>query len=363
MVRKIATEAEIELQLNNTILPRELISIIFKYTKIIIKVKAEYTKVKFYTSDQFQTLDTKNIISLDIYGPLLIIVNPKRKFKESKIQNINGNIKLIGDASFMFQDARSFNPESTINDWDTSEVTYMECMLAGAWDFNQDLNLWDTSNVKDMNNMFCSATSFNSDISGWNTSKVRNMYYMFSNAINFDQNINDWDTSKVTNMCGMFNEASKFNQDISRWNVSNVVNMKNMFYGASKFNQDISGWNVSNVTDMTFMFKSIHRTYKFPVGNNNTFDKDLTAWKIKNPSSVFDSDYLERKKNTWHTFKEYKSLIKNKEPRCAFIQDNKICGSTQVVNKNISGFATPYDRCTKHMGNINKMHVLFLSEF
>lgn len=106
MGRKIATEAEIELQLNNTILPHELINIIFKYTKTIIKVEAEYTKVKFYTSDQFQTLDTKNFISLDIYGPILIIINPRRKFKESKIQNINGNIKLIGNSSFMFQDAK-----------------------------------------------------------------------------------------------------------------------------------------------------------------------------------------------------------------------------------------------------------------
>ena len=44
--------------------------------------------------------------------------------------------------------ANSFN--SDISFWDTSNVTSMYCMFAGASAFNQDIGSWDTSSVTDM---------------------------------------------------------------------------------------------------------------------------------------------------------------------------------------------------------------------
>ena len=65
-----------------------------------------------------------------------------------------------------------------------------------------------------MNKMFAYATKFNEDVGNWNTSNVTNMNCMFYDANNFNQDIGEWDTSNVTNMRCMFHTAINFNEDI-----------------------------------------------------------------------------------------------------------------------------------------------------
>ena len=66
------------------------------------------------------------------------------------------------------------------NEIDTSNVTNMGFMFAGATNANPDVSKWDTSNVTDMSGMFAVTTNANPDVSKWDTSNVTNMRSMFA---------------------------------------------------------------------------------------------------------------------------------------------------------------------------------------
>ena len=185
---------------------------------------------------------------------------------------------------YLFVDNRTFNQD--ISEWDTSGVTSMNSMFAGARSFNQDIGNWDVSNVIDMNLMFHRAENFNQDIGDWNVSNVKFFAGMFAEAENFNQDIGDWDVSSASDeqtpwgygnvgMNAMFDDASAFNQDIGDWDLSdNVQILVDMFRGASAFNQDISGWDVSNVTEMGYMFEA------------SVFDQDIGDWDVSNVTGM-----------------------------------------------------------------------------
>lgn len=187
--------------------------------------------------EQFNDLkDYSNILSIFSTGDL-IFIDPIKMFQNGKIVKIetskDSKVKLIGNCSRMFEYAEKFNQDSkndsSINNWDTSQVTNMSFMFMGALIFNQNIGSWDTSKVTNMFGMFHNSLNFNQDISNWDTSQVTDMHYMFENARNFNQNITTWDISKVTNMSFMFWGATSFNQDISNWKIGEFTNKWGMF--------------------------------------------------------------------------------------------------------------------------------------
>ena len=120
--------------------------------------------------------------------------------------------------------------------------------------FNADISHWDTSSVTNMSFMFAGASAFNRDIGNWDTSSVTDMSSMFRDTSAFNQAIGNWDTSSVTDMNGMFADASAFNQAIGNWDTSSVTDMGGMFWSALVFNQDLSGWCISKITSEPFNF-------------------------------------------------------------------------------------------------------------
>ena len=166
-------------------------------------------------------------------------------------------------------DTSTFN--ENIGGWNTSNVTTMRAMFAGAFVFDQPIGGWNTSKVTNMLGMFYEANSFNKDISNWDVSNVQTMQAMFSEANAFNQDIGNWNVKNVTRMDDMFNEATVFNQDIGNWNVKNVTTMEDMFDNATNFNQDISNWDVSSVQNMNGMFDGA-----------SSFNQDLTNWDVSN---------------------------------------------------------------------------------
>ncbi len=152
-----------------------------------------------------------------------------------------------------------------------SHVGEMSYMFRGATSFNSDISHWDISRVELAYMMFAGATAFNQPIGEWNTSNIDNAYGMFEGAISFNQDLSHWDLQKARDLSYMFQGASSFNQDIGNWNVGNVINMSSMFTGASSFNQDLSRWNVSKVTNMSDMFVNANLSMK-------NYSKLLEQW-------------------------------------------------------------------------------------
>lgn len=130
------------------------------------------------------------------------------------------------------------------------EMFYMCFSLTG----NSSLSNWNTSNVTNMFYMFGDCSLFNAPIGNWNVSNVTNMSFMFDAALGFNQPISEWNVANVTTMQHMFHEAQSFNQDLSGWNVSNVTNMNEIFHGASSFNQNLGNWNLTSLTNGVDMF-------------------------------------------------------------------------------------------------------------
>lgn len=113
---------------------------------------------------------------------------------------------------------------------------------------------WNTTNVTDVSKMFAGCASFNVSLDDWDTSSIVNMSYMFSDAIAFNRSLNSWDTSSVLDMSHMFEGAISFDEDISSWDTYNVTNMSYMFNGATSFDKNIGFWDISSVKDMSFIF-------------------------------------------------------------------------------------------------------------
>jgi surface protein len=177
---------------------------------------------------------------------------------------------------------KSFNQD--ISEWNTSRVTSMTGMFAGASAFNKDISSWDTSKVLTMYRMFAGASKFNNGqiTSGfgtkaltytpgsnvWNTSMVTSMTGMFNRAVAFNQDISSWDTGNVLDMGCMFQEAKMFNNGqpagqfkalnnppgSNMWNTNKVTAMNRMFCEATAFNQDISSFDTHKVLTMSGMF-------------------------------------------------------------------------------------------------------------
>ncbi|SEL91780.1 Por secretion system C-terminal sorting domain-containing protein [Maribacter orientalis] len=191
-------------------------------------------------------------------------------------QNINGwDTSRVTTTSGMFFKARSFS--QPLNSWNVTNVEDMSFMFGSADEFNQPLDLWNTTSTKNMNGMFEYAIEFNQPLDSWNVSNVENMQSMFLGARSFNHPLNSWNVSNVTNMYGMFQEAGVFNQPLNSWNIKSVNNLSSMFWNATSFNQNIADWNVSNVTYMNSTFK-----------NAMSFNQDLSNWNIVNVSSMYE---------------------------------------------------------------------------
>ena len=176
-----------------------------------------------------------------------------------------------------------------ISDWDTSEVTDMANMFAGATSFNQPLEKWDVSQVMNMYGMFNQCESFNQPLNNWNVSRVVNMRAMFAYTHAFNQPLENWDVSDVIDFGSLFAGSESFNQDISSWNLKSAVFLDRIFAETNSFNQNLDAWNVSNVRVFNQVF------YKA-----TAIHKAIPKWTIRQGAKleeVFDDNQSQLKFN------------------------------------------------------------------
>jgi hypothetical protein len=218
-------------------------------------------------------------------------------------------LNLTGTTSFAssFAGCSQLTTINRSNEWNTSEITSLLGTFQNSFNFNSDIGNWDTTNVTSMfatfsiSNTLARSGSFNKYIGNWNTSKVTTLQATFSNQSNFNQDISTkvvtngastytaWDTSNVISMFGTFygftNMIGTFNQNIGNWNTSKVTNMQTLFQNQPLFNQDIStkvvtvggntytAWDTKEVNNMLGLFfiqSGIAGMFNQNIGNWNT---------------------------------------------------------------------------------------------
>jgi len=231
------------------------------------------------------------------------------------------------NGSYMFN--QSFNFNSNINSWNTTNLIKTDNMFYRCTSFNQPLNLWNTSNVIDMNYMFFRCNSFNQPLNSWNISNVINTYSMFTRCNSFNQPLNSWNTSNVINMSGMFERCSSFNQPLNSWNTSNVTNMNSMFRNCSSFNQPLNTWNTSKVIDMQNMFFNCNS-----FNQSLSYDSSNNYWNTSNVTNInnmfFSASIFNNGQNIGGTTNSLGWLINN----AITLPVSTFCQNTQLTNIN-----------------------------
>ncbi len=228
------------------------------------------------------------------------------------------NLSNVTNMSNAFSYCNKFTGNTSMNNWNVSNIDTMEYVFARDSFFNQNISNWHVSNVKDMGHLFEGDLSFNQPLNSWDVSNVTNMQSMFNEDTSFNQALNNWNVSHVTNMGALFGTCLSFNQDISNWDVSNVNDMGFMFAGASAFNTPLNNWNVSKLEYAEEMFAGAI-SFNQPLDNwdvsktvsmygmfaSNNFNQPLNNW---NTGKVIDFRYMfsasknfNQPLNNWHT--------------------------------------------------------------
>ena len=151
----------------------------------------------------------------------------------------------------------------------------MKSMFEYAKATTLNVSNFDTSNVTNMNCMFKDTNDTTLDVSNFNTSKVTNMGGMFFFSQATTLNVSNFDTLNVTSMNSMFYHTQVTTLDLSSFDTSNVTGMNSMFassyklttiYASNKFNTD-------NVTDSRGIFAD---TVKLVGGSGTKFNSSYT---------------------------------------------------------------------------------------
>jgi len=179
-------------------------------------------------------------------------------------------------------------------DWDVSNVTHMDNMFRGTFQFNQNISNWDVKHVIDMRSMFASAIQFNNDIGNWDVSNVIDMKSMFATAWQFNQDISNWDVSNVTNMRLMFIHASNFNQDISNWCVEQIPTEPDYFsYDCPLLQEYKPNWGEECIVGINGQILNDICIYPNPVSSSVTIDIESTMIKKVNVYNQYYQILLE----------------------------------------------------------------------
>ncbi len=168
-----------------------------------------------------------------------------------------------------FLNCTAFTGNSSMNSWDTSNVTTFNATFQNCFNFNQDLYNWDVSNATTHRNMFYQNTNFNGNINGWAFTSSALMSNMLSLSSSFNQPVNNWDLTGVKkNLYRIFYDATSFSQDVSSWDVSKVTSFDASFEG-SAMNSDLSSWVLTGATTLTRM-----------VYDNTSFNQDIGSMTL-----------------------------------------------------------------------------------
>ncbi|MGY3723785.1 BspA family leucine-rich repeat surface protein, partial [Lactococcus garvieae] len=175
--------------------------------------------------------------------------------------SFDGAVIASENSSGLFAQLNDVNNIEGMNNFNTSNVTYMNSMFSGCSSLTTlDLSSFDTSNVTRMGSMFSGCSSLTTlDLSSFDTSNVigrASMSYMFQGCSSLTTlDLSSFDTSNVIYMSYMFQGCSSLTTlDLSSFDTSSVIYMSYMFQGCSSLTTlDLSSFDTLNVIDMGYM--------------------------------------------------------------------------------------------------------------
>ena len=204
------------------------------------------------------------------------------------------NTSRVKNMMFMFGTNRKLVKHINLDEFDTSNVEYMNNMFAAkAAALNPvvvdplDLSRFNTSKVKSMRGMFQGTHYSSIDISNFNTSSVTDMEEMFqAMAYTTSLNLSGLNVRNVANINRLFNDSKSLTSiNLSGWQLDSVNNMSYMFSQLHALNNlNLSGFTTKNVTDMHHMFNECHALT----------DLDLSSFdtsKVANMNNMFRDDF------------------------------------------------------------------------
>ncbi|MCO6497809.1 MAG: BspA family leucine-rich repeat surface protein [Chitinophagaceae bacterium] len=291
------------------------------------------------------------------------------------------NLTAVTNMAYAFSET-GITSVHLINAWKVHNVTNMNSLFEGAYNFNDAIGNWDVSKVTDMSYMFRGAASFNRQLDRWNVSKVTDMSYMFAGAAAFNQEIGNWNTSALTNADHMFYRATAFNKTISNWDMSHVTNMEAMFMQAENFDQPIGFWNVSSVQNMADIFNSASH-FNQPLGKWNLKNLQMPGGKLNGfsfASSGMDCENYSRTLLGWSKNPETPSGIVldatgmgySPEKEATDARDLLINNLGWTINNDVAGtcvgaltkpFITVWKTDNAGVSNSDQIHFLALGQF
>ena len=250
--------------------------IIYKYTKISLKIKEE---------GENKILGTSGIISH--INEVIINGNKQNKTADKYYFNQTNNyVEIIfddylQDCGDMFYQCNKIT-EINLSQFNTSKLTRVSGIFNGCSSLTSiDLSNFDTSHVNDMTEMFYGCSSLTSlNLSNFVTSQINDIYDMFSYCSSLiSLNLSNFDTSNAIYMYNMFYSCSSLiSLDLSNFNIINVKDMKYMFYNCSSLTSlNLSNFDTSKVYDMSNMFQycinlEYINLYNFNEGNLEVYD-------------------------------------------------------------------------------------------
>ena len=217
--------------------------------------------------------------------------------------------------SSTFLSCTAFTGNSSMNSWDTSNVTSFNATFQSCTNFNQDLYNWDVSSGTTFRNMFYQNRNFNKNINGWDFSSAtvmnnflsgatifnqpvnnwilgganKSIFSLLYQATSFDQDISSWDVSKVTSFYYAFSET-QINNDLSSWVLTNITSLERMLFDNTTFNQDIGSMTLgTGLTNMKFFF------YKNTTLSDINWTNTIVGWanQVYNNSAPYNVDASE----------------------------------------------------------------------
>ena len=205
-----------------------------------------------------------------------------------------------------FLNCTAMTGNSSMNSWDTSNVTTFNATFQSCINFNQDLYNWDVSSGTTFRNTFYNNTNFNGNINGWDFSSATIMTNTLALASSFDQPVNNWDlTGANKSLFRIFFNATSFSQDVSSWDVSKVTSFDSSFE-QTEINSDLSSWVLTEATTITRMLfgnssfnqdigamtlgTNLTSVYRLFYGNTELSDSNWTKTIVGWANQVFDND-------------------------------------------------------------------------